>query len=96
MRMRVPDIKELPIVCQDEGNSYWHYHAEKDCYYRLYKGGDYSLIYGKYLPDPEKLWNNRIDRIRSTQGRTDIDAVKPSPATYALWEHRKKTIAPVA
>jgi hypothetical protein len=86
------DIKSLPIVCQDV-NSYWHYDAEKDAYYRLYKGGDFSFIYGKYLPDPKELWDNRVSRILTTHGRTDVAAVKPTAATYSLWEHRKNTIA---
>lgn len=72
------DLRELPIVCQDRG-SYWHYSEEMDIYYRVYPSGNYSLIMGKYLPDPKELLENRPDKA-------------PTKATVALWEHHSKIV----
>lgn len=90
--MTPTDIKNLETVCKDAGDSVWKYAPEKGAYYRLYPNGDYIYILSKYLPDPQKVWDNKIGGAVRKGGRVDIEYLKPTPAVFALWEH-KNTIA---
>lgn len=86
--MKLPDPQTLEKVCDDAGASEWHYDQTTDRYYRFYPNGDFGMISGRYLPDPEALWAERVGRVALQGARIDIDALKPSPATCALWKHR--------
>lgn len=82
------ETEELDYVCDDALDSIWKYDGANNTYYRIYSDEKYTKINGEYLPDPHKLLDNRID-IHSKKGeRVNIDALKPSDAVYALWEHQ--------
>ena len=72
----------------------WHYHDETKCYFRYDGAGVMNgKIFGKFLPDPEVMWSNRIEiynrlnteKITRTHERGI--ALKCRPETYKLWEH---------
>lgn len=85
-RSNVPDIKNLPFVCHDASGSKWHYDVEGDTYYRLYPNNDYCAIKAKYLPDPQKVWDNRVNRMPFADANS-IALAKPSEAVYKLYSH---------
>lgn len=43
---------------------------------------------GKFLPNPEDLWANKIGRAQIEGRQPDINAMRPTEAVYALWRHR--------
>lgn len=80
---------DLEIVCDDADYSLWKYDKSNNHYYRIYPDNTYTMINGDYLPDPEGLLNNRIKLHQKKGQRVNIEALKPSPAIYALWKHQQ-------
>lgn len=91
MGVKLPD--DLEFVCKDFGHnpwnregSEWKYSPSQRRYYRVYPPNQVKIIDAKYLPNPEMLLAKRIE---VSTGQVNIDALKPSAAIYALWEHQK-------
>lgn len=84
---------DLVEICKDNGDSVWKYSPGDNVYYRIYeKTKEVGLISGKYIPDPEILLAKKL-RIHAVRGeRVNIEALKSTPAVYALWEHQKKQV----
>lgn len=80
---------DLDIVCNDALDSTWKHDTSNNTYYRVYPDNTYTRIKGEYLPDPDRLLNNKIKLYKKKGERVNIDALKPSNAIYALWEHQK-------
>ncbi len=83
-------ISDLEFVAKDNGQSAWYYNPNDACYYRFYSDGSRKAISGHNLPNPELLWQSRINAMLVHGGRVDVNSLKPSPATFALWEHHKR------
>lgn len=76
-------------VCIDvHGNGLWRYDDVLQRYFRLQDDGSVSgLIFGRFLPDPEKLWQSRLDAADVARVSRIGQELKPAPATFALWKH---------
>jgi hypothetical protein len=80
----------LHLVCEDNGDTSWCYDDRAKQYVRFDTAHNaVARIDGKYLPDPDELWQRRLDNFDIP--RSDPIAhkpfIKPSPATFALWAH---------
>jgi len=84
-------VDDLEFVCND-ANSEWKYKKDNDCYYRIYPNKTYTYIYGQYLPDPEELLTKKIEAVKKSGVRPDIEKLKSTPAIYSLFEHRKNML----
>ena len=77
-----------------DGTSPWHYDADEKTYYRSYDNGKHEgAVKGEYIPNPDLLWKQRLENVMMVQGKvTEEDRTrnKPSPVTYALFEHWQK------
>lgn len=78
----------MEYVCDDR-DSKWYYNPEKQSYHRVYDCGDTAFIFGKYLPDPDLLHHQRMANAERNGGRVNVEKMKPTPATYALFSHYK-------
>lgn len=89
--MILPD--NLVEICKDNGDSVWKYSQENNRYYRIYeKTKELKVISGKNIPDPEILLAKKL-KIYAVRGeKVNVNALKSSPAVYALWEHQKKQV----
>lgn len=74
----------------DALESVWKYNRNNNTYYRIYPDDNYTMIRGEYLPDPYALLNNRIEIYKLKGERVNTEALKPSDAVYALWEHQEE------
>jgi hypothetical protein len=79
----------VDFVCKDFNDSFWEYDPELKIYVKTYKNGEQRYITGKNLPDPDELWRKRLEIYKRKGERVNIDALKPSPAVFFLWEHNK-------
>lgn len=81
------------FVCTDtNGGGVWRFDKEHQRYFRVQMENDTisAIIDGKFLPDPNALWQNRVDQIDVARFSDIGQKMKPQPATWALWEHWKK------
>ena len=79
-------------VCKDSnGPSNWYFDPEKSSYQRIFNDGKITKLYGKFLPDPYTLWQQRQDKMRTDNPDADLsniaDSTRPQEATFKLWEH---------
>lgn len=79
----------MEFVCPDAGGTEWRFNSATKCYERHKNGQKIIKIYGEFLPDPEILLKKRIDIHAKKGERVNLDALKPSPAVYSLWDHWK-------
>jgi hypothetical protein len=87
--MILPENAEM--VCHDAGGSIWY--CADDVYYRIYpEAQSCTMIYGRYLPDPDFLFKQRENLLRKSGIVPDTSVIRPSDAVYALWEHRNKNL----
>ena len=79
---------ELVFVTKDvNGPSDWFYDALEQKYWRKDGDGNFmARVSGKYLPDPDKLWADKLSRFQNPS-QDEKDALKPQQATFTLWEH---------
>ncbi len=76
-------------VCTDtNGGGLWRFDDVKNRYFRLQDDDSVSgLIEGRFIPDPDALWQSRCD-VNNVARNSEIgQKLKPQPATYALWKH---------
>lgn len=77
-------------VCIDEfgENGTWKYDPSKHRYFRTQPDGTFSaIIDGKFLPDPEFLWNKKASLLKVSLDSDVGRKLKPTPAVFALWKH---------
>lgn len=79
----------MDLVCVDAGDTEWRYNGVEKRYYRLKNGEPVTKIDGKYLPDPDILWTQKIAVYAKKGHQVNVDALKPTPAIFSLWKHWK-------
>lgn len=81
----------MQYVCEDGNNTQWKYNPDNDHYYRLYPDKKFTKIRRQSIPDPEVLRKNKIKALKGLTKGISIneEALRPTPAIYALWHHSK-------
>ena len=79
----------LTQVCIDtNGGGVWRYDDTDRRYFRTDEDGIVSgIIFGQFLPDPNALWERRLQLYEVSIEHEMADKLKPQPATFALWKH---------
>lgn len=76
------------VIRDIHGGGMWRFDDAANKYIRLQEDGTVSgLIEGRFLPDPAILWQARLDRADVARSSDAGQAMKPAPATFALWDH---------
>lgn len=77
-----------------DGEGVWVFDDENLCYF--YKNADgeelYGKLYGKFLPDPAKLWQQKCERAGVSMKSAESNKYKPNDVVYTLWEHYNANI----
>lgn len=82
----------MEFICKDSGSSEWHYDDANKKYIRTYKDGRKISIYGRFIPNPEKLWKEKIENAQKEGRKIDVNGMKPSDAVFSLWKHYLTTL----
>lgn len=79
-------------ICFDvNGPSEWRYSKANETYYRFDTNGNiYRHIKGKNIPNPNIIWQKRLDLARLSKSSENGLKLKPQEATYKLWEDWQK------
>lgn len=86
----------MQFICDDSRGTEWVFSGGR--YIRRSKDSHAVLcaLKGEYLPNPETLWKNRCMAANKPNGTAEVrcavrgvasERLKPSPVTFALYQH---------
>lgn len=82
-------MNDLQSICVDQGGGgTWFFDKLYSRYLRRTDDDKLSaFIDGKWLPDPDYLWAQRLKLYGVPRDSEMGRKLKPQPVTHALWEH---------
>jgi hypothetical protein len=80
-------VENMEYVCEDASDTQWMYDKASDKYYRIYPDKKYTCIRRESIPDPNKLWHNKIKVLKGLN--VSIESLRPTNAIFSLWHHSK-------